>query len=185
MSAATPELVFRRLREEDLPVVVEWMSAPHAQPWYAGMPRDVAAARERYAGRIAGEDPVRMWVVEVGGRSVGLMQDYRVADLDELAVRVQDPEAVGFDYLIGEASLVGRGIGTRAVRAFLCEVLCRDYPDGPRFVACTDHRNVVSLRVLEKLGFSQGLWIQPTADEHPQIVCTIARSSLVESGPPE
>jgi len=54
-------------------------------------------------------------------------------------------------------------------------VLCRDYPDAPRFVASPDVRNARSVRVLEKCGFTQGLWIQPEHETHPEVVCTAAR----------
>ena len=44
---------------------------------------------------------------------IGYVQDYPVIAYDDYAVRVQDPEAIAFDYLIGEPELVDRGIGTR------------------------------------------------------------------------
>jgi hypothetical protein len=61
------------------------------------------------------------------------------------------------------------------ITQFCREVLCRDYPNAPRFVASPDVRNARSIRVLEKCGFTQGLWIQPESVTHPEVVCTAPR----------
>ena len=38
-------------------------------------------------------------------------------------------------------------------------------PDAKAYFAAPDHRNAASLRVLDKLGFTQGLWFdEPEAD---------------------
>ena len=71
-----------------------------------------------------------------------------------------DPDAVAFDYLIGDASLVGRGLGTRMIWEFCRDVLRRDYPAAVHFLASPSHRNARSLRVLAKCGFTAGRWIE-------------------------
>jgi RimJ/RimL family protein N-acetyltransferase len=168
-------LAFRPLETTDIPDLVRWMAADHAQPWFGDEPRTVDLARKRYAGVLKGTSPTRMWVVALDGRGIGYMQDYPVVAYDDYAVRVQDLEAIAFDYLIGEPDLVDRGIGTQMIIAFCREVLCRDFPDAPRFVASPDARNARSIRVLEKCGFTQGLWIQPESVKYPEIVCTAPR----------
>lgn len=164
----------------DLANLVGWMFADHAQPWFGEEPRTVELAREHYAAELAGTSATRMWIVVLDGRDIGYVQDYPVVAYDDYAVRVQDLEAIAFDYLIGEAELIDRGIGTQMITAFCREVLCRDYPEAPRFVASPDVRNARSIRVLEKCGFTQGLWIQPEAVRHPEVVCTAPRG-LFES----
>jgi len=170
--------VFRRLAGSDLPALITWMAAEHAQPWFEHEPRTVELAREHYAKELDGTSATRMWIVELDGRDIGYMQDYPVVAYDDYAVRVQDPEAIAFDYLIGVSDLVDRGIGTQMIRAFCGAVLCRDYPQAPRFVASPDVRNKRSIRVLEKCGFTQGLWIQPESVQHPEVVCTASRQTF-------
>ncbi|WP_456697375.1 GNAT family N-acetyltransferase [Aeromicrobium sp. P5_D10] len=167
--------IFRRLLDADIPMLVMWMAADHAQPWFGDEPRSPELARTHYADELAGTSATRMWIVELDGRPIGYVQDYPVAAYDDYAVRVQDLTAVAFDYLIGEPDLVGRGIGTAMITTFCREVLCRDYPDAPRFVASPDVRNARSIRMLEKCGFTQGLWIQPESVTHPEVVCTAPR----------
>jgi aminoglycoside 6'-N-acetyltransferase len=175
-------LGFRPMTYDDLPAVVDWQRAPHANRWFHGERFDVAAARAKYGPRIDGVAPTRMWVVQVDGRDAGYVQDYRVRDHDEYAVKTQDPEAVAFDYVIGDPALVNKGIGTRMIWTYVRDVLRRDYPGAPRFIASPDHRNAPSLRVLEKCGFSQGLWIdEPESHDAPgstEIVCTLDRARV-------
>jgi len=167
---------FRRLVDADLPVLVTWMAADHAQPWFGEEPRTAELARQHYADELAGTSATRMWIASLAGRQIGWVQDYPVVAYDDYAVRVQDLTAVAFDYLIGEPDLVGRGVGTQLVTTFCREVLCRDYPDAPRFVASPDVRNARSIHVLEKCGFTQGLWIQPESVSYPEVVCTAPRT---------
>lgn len=169
---------FRPMTHDDLPMYVEWQHAPHAREWFHAGRMDIAEARRRYSPRIDGGVPTRMWVARVDSRDVGMVQDYRVGDHAEYAEKTRDPEAAAFDYLIGDPELVGRGIGTRMIGRFLVERLRPAYPDAPRFLASPDHRNRASLRLLEKLGFQQGQWIDEpgTSDYDPpetEIVCTL------------
>lgn len=169
-------LAFRPMAVTDLPDLVRWMGADHAQPWFAGEPRTVADAQKRFGAFLDGTDrSIRKWVVSCAGRDIGFAQDYLVSHDDDYAVRVQDPTAVAFDYLIGEPDMIGHGVGTRLIRQFCAEVLVPLRPDAPRFVASPDVRNVRSIKALEKCGFTRGLWIQPRGQTHPEVVCTAPR----------
>ncbi len=174
------QLDFRPMRIGDLDAVVRWQQAPHAARWFHGDALTAERALERYGPRIEGEHPTRMWVIEVDGKAVGYVQDYRVRDYDEYAVKTGDPEAVGFDYVLGEQPLVGQGIGTRMIWTFCRDVLVPSYPDAPRFVASPDHRNAASLRALAKCGFTAGNWIDVPSvtgtGVDTEIVCTLDRA---------
>lgn len=168
---------FRDMVAEDLPGVAQWCRRPHVAEWFRGDAATDEAVRDRLLPRLSGEVPVRMWVVEVQGRAVGWVQGYRLADQPEYGAKVGDLDAVGFDYAIGEPALVGRGLGTRMIWEFCRDVLRREYPDAPRFVASPSHRNRASLRVLAKCGFREGLWIDPPTGPREQpdteVVCTL------------
>ncbi len=149
---------FRPMSRADLPSMVDWQAEPHVARWWDGDTSTVQAAERRYGARIDGTDPTRLRVIEVNGRSIGWVQDYRIGDHPEYAILTGEPDAIAFDYAIGDPAWVGKGIGTRVVWTFLRDVVRRDYPDASTYFAAPDHRNHASLRMLEKVGFRQGLW---------------------------
>lgn len=171
---------FAPMTTEHLADLVRWRSQPHVIEWFGRPLADVAHAERVFGARLRGESPTRMWVSLFDGRPVGFLQDYPIAAYDDVAVKVQDREAIGFDYLIGEPGVVGPGTGTAMIWSFMRDVLCRDYPDAPRFCASPDHRNARSLRALAKCGLEQGLWIDMPAGADSQaateIVCTLDRA---------
>ena len=87
-----------------------------------------------------GTTPTRMWVVEVNGRSIGFVQDYRIGDYPDFALLAPDPDAVGLDYAIGEPGWVGRQLGARVLWAWAVRARQR-FPDVTAYFAAPDHRN--------------------------------------------
>jgi len=175
----TGALTFRPMEHGDLPTVLQWQRAVHAEDWFHGSRTTLTDVQRRYGPRLDGQQPMRMWVAQLDRVDIGYLQDYRVGDHDEYAVKTGLPDAVGFDYLIGDPSLVGRGLGTRMIWSFLVDVVVPHYPAARTFLASPDHRNTASLRALEKCGFAAGAWIDvPSRRGEPastEIVCTFDR----------
>lgn len=158
-------VALRAMTHGDLPAMTRWRQSPHVLRWWGheGEPTAEVIARQ-YGPRIDGTTPTRMWVAEVNGRSVGFVQDYRIGDYPDYALLGPDPDAVGVDYAIGEVEWTGRGLGGRILWAWMQRSL-RRFPATTTYVAAPDHRNAASLRMLDKLGFTQGLWFdEPRSD---------------------
>ncbi|QIX26988.1 acetyltransferase [Nocardioides sp. JQ2195] len=158
-------VLLRPMERGDLPDVARWRAAEHVHKWWFddGSP-DLETVTAKYAPHIDGTTPTRMWVVEVNGRSVGFLQDYRLSDYPEFALLTPDPEAIGVDYAIGEDAWIGKGLGAAMLWAWLRRTRKR-FPDATTYFAAPDHRNAASLRVLEKVGFVQGTWFdEPLSD---------------------
>jgi aminoglycoside 6'-N-acetyltransferase len=141
----------------DFPDVTRWVNEPHVAKWWDEN-RSLEQVTGYYGAALEGEDPTRLWIWEVNGRSVGFVQDYRISDHPDYALMSSRPDAIGFDYVIGEPAFVGRGTGTALLWVFLRDIVWPAYPGATEFFAAPDHRNAASLRVLAKLGLTQGLW---------------------------
>ncbi|MGH3445400.1 MAG: GNAT family N-acetyltransferase, partial [Nocardioidaceae bacterium] len=107
------------------------------------------------------------------------LQDYLIVDNPDYALLTARPDAVGFDYAIGDPGWVGRGIGTRMLWTFLRDVVRPHYPHAPAYFAAPDHRNQTSLRVLDKLGFVRGAWFdEPQRESSQSPVATVVGCTL-------
>jgi aminoglycoside 6'-N-acetyltransferase len=169
------QVTLRPLTRGDLPDLITWRGREHVRRWWDPLPASYEAVEARYLPRIEGTDPTSMWVWEANGRSIGLVQDYVVRDHPGFALLTPDPDAVGGDYLVGEVGWTGRGVGTRALWAWVRHAAER-HPDARRLFAAPDHRNRASLRALAKVGFVEGTWFdQPQEDGSVETVvgCTL------------
>ena len=158
-------IAIRAMTRADLDDVVAWRSSTELMRWWSpGELGDPDQIRAKYAERVDGMSPTRMWIVEVNGRSVGFVQDYRIGDYPDYAVLGPDPEAIGVDYAIGSDMWRGRGLGQRVLWAWMQRARTR-FPEATSFFAAPDHRNVASLRILAKAGFTEGVWFdEPQQD---------------------
>ena len=167
-------LALRAMTAGDLPDVTRWVNEPHVARWWDEN-RTPAQVSDYYGPALRGEDPTRLWIFEVNGRSVGFCQDYRIGDHPEYALLSKKPDAVGIDYAIGDAAFTERGLGTSLLWVFLRDIVWPRY-DASEFFAAPDHRNLASRRVLAKLGFTEGLWFdEPQPGDR---VDTVVRCSL-------
>jgi aminoglycoside 6'-N-acetyltransferase len=150
-------LAIRAMTRGDLPDVARWRAAAHVRTWFADGDPTLEFLEAKYGERIDGLSPTRMWVVEINGRSVGFVQDYRIGDYPDYAVLGPDPDAIGIDYMIGEPAWVGQGLGARMLWTWMQRARTR-FAEATSFFAAPDHRNVASMRILRKAGFEEGLW---------------------------
>jgi aminoglycoside 6'-N-acetyltransferase len=147
----------RPMTPGDFADVSRWVNEPHVARWWDEH-RSLEQVTAYYGRAVRGDDPTRMWIWEVNGRSVGFAQDYRISDHPDYALLTSRPDAVGVDYALGEPAFVGRGLGTSLLWVFLRDIVWPAYAGAAEFFAAPDHRNAASLRVLAKLGFREGVW---------------------------
>lgn len=149
-------ITFRPLAKSDLGDLVRWLARPHVRQWWSG-PTDVEAVADKYQPRIDGTIPTEVFVIELDGHAVGIIQRYRVADHPDheraLATTAVDlRSAASLDYLVGEPELAGRGIGSAAIAAFT-ERLYADLADVDLVAVTPQAANVASCRALERAGY--------------------------------
>jgi aminoglycoside 6'-N-acetyltransferase len=176
-------VALRETTPGDLDDLLVWRSDPDVRRWWSPGELAVPAEelRRKYAERVAGRSPTRMWVVEINGRSAGFVQDYRIGDYPDYAMLGPDPDAIGLDYAIGAAQWRGRGLGQRVIWCWMLHARTR-FPQARSYFAAPDHRNAASLRVLAKAGFVEGLWFdepQEDGEVHTVVGCTLDVATVI------
>ena len=143
-------LTFRPMVVDDLPLVTAWLREPHVGPWW--VPSEV----DDVTRAVRGDEPVEPWLLVLDGDDVGYFQVYDVGYDPEYRAACAsigvEAGTAGMDYLLGDPALIGRGIGTAAIGAFVEDVVFGLGPY-PAVTAGPDPKNAASIRVLEKNGF--------------------------------
>jgi aminoglycoside 6'-N-acetyltransferase len=112
--ASEGDLLLRRMREDDLPLMARWRNEPHVRRWWEmdddPIPYTLDDAREDYRPDLRPHAPTTSAIVMFRDRSVGYVQWYRWADYAEGAAEMDIPDdghAFGLDIFIGELDAVG------------------------------------------------------------------------------
>ncbi|MFH8407148.1 GNAT family N-acetyltransferase [Streptomyces sp. NPDC018019] len=148
-------ITWRRLAEDDFPLVRHWLEQPHVARWWNHETSLEAVARD-FGPAARGEEPSEDLLVLLDGRPLGLVQRSRFADYPgyraELAALTEVPgEAMTLDYLIGDPEQVGRGLGPRMIREIV-RATWLDHPRAPAVLIPVPVANRASWRALEKAG---------------------------------
>lgn len=153
------DIRLRRLSDTDLGLLHAWLNEPGVVRWWEGDDVSWDAVVREYGS--TSNEPVEHWIATLDGRPVGWIQCYDTndyADTDEVrnwrSLGI-DGTAAGIDYLIGEPSARGRGLGTSMIRAFVADVVFGRHSAWTRACASPLTANVASIRALEKAGFSR------------------------------
>lgn len=148
----TAAVTFRSLTLDDLGCLCEWLGRDHVSRWW-GAPPTYEQVVEEYAPAIEGRDPTDSYVIVTDGRDVGFIQTYLVDDYPEHASLVAaGTEAAGLDLFIAEPDLIGRGLGTEAIRSFASSIVFAR-TETRACIADPDVRNLASIRAFENAGF--------------------------------
>ena len=149
------ELRFRTLRREDYSLLIEWFAKDHVATWWheAG---DLDSIEARYGPSVDARDPTEVFIVQQGPRPIGLIQRYLIDEYPDwkrsLAVAGIPAAAAGIDYLVGDESLIGQGVGAEMISRFV-EDTWRRCPDVAAIAVAVQQENRRSWRALEKSGF--------------------------------
>ena len=141
---------FPPLRSQDLAQIEEWLRREHVARWWRdGIGESIAEYRRALEGR----ERTDHYLIQVDGRPVGMIQTYLVSDYPEWEDVVQVGAGVaGVDLMIGEADLIGAGLGPRVLAQFTRDaVFARTGVDA--VVATVEEPNRRSWRAFEKAGF--------------------------------
>lgn len=144
LTPTLPAIGFEFLGEDKLPRLMAWLQAPHVAAWWnLETPAEIEA---KYLPRLRGETDVRVYTVLLNSKPIGMVQ---VAPTSEA-----DANACNIDFLIGDPTLTGIGLGPQIIDAFVTSEVFRNLG----FATCLadpDDRNGRSVRAFEKAGFAK------------------------------
>ena len=136
------DVTFRRMGEDDLPRLHAWLQRPHVARWWD--PRETLAEVEaHYRPRLAGDDPVDLYLALEDGEPIAFLQTY-----------LQDDATAGVDLFVADAGRTGKGLGSELIRRFVDDVVFAR-AETARCIADPEATNAASIRAFEKAGFVQ------------------------------
>ncbi|MGX8852374.1 GNAT family N-acetyltransferase [Amedibacillus sp. YH-ame10] len=146
-------LELRKLNESDIPLIETWLHKDHVKKWYE-IPH-MGVTLDDWMMEIKERDNQFKWlhhfIVMYEGEAIGLCQYYNCKDSDEDFGDLAVEGSYGIDYLIGEESCVGKGVGKQMIMALIDKIF--SLPDALRITADIDERNKASEGVLRSCGF--------------------------------
>ena len=142
----------RLMREEDLPMLHEWLNRPHIVEWWGNERPSMDEVRAKYLPRVLAAERVTPYIALLDGRPFAYAQSYvALGSGDGWWEEVTDPGVRGIDQSIADETLLGQGLGTRVVRA-LVQRLLRD-PAVTTVQTDPAPDNARAIRCYEKAGF--------------------------------
>lgn len=147
-------LEFRLLNDDDIALIEKWLHKKHVRRWYEIPHLGVS---------------IDDWIYEIKERNgeykclthllvlyeeqpIGLCQYYKCKDSDEDFGTLPIDNTYGINYLIGEESCIGKGVGKEMLSQLLEKIF--SYPDAERITADIDKDNKASENTLLSCGFT-------------------------------
>ncbi len=151
----TIDVTFRRLVDDDLPMMHRWLNEPGVVRWWEGDDVSWEAVVRDYGS--TSPDPVEHWVAVIDGEDIGWIQCYATLDDPEEAqpwwALGVERTAAGIDYLVGDPAQRHRGRGSAMIRAFVADIVFGLHPHWSQACAAPYAANISSWRALENAGF--------------------------------
>lgn len=135
------KLKFRKLTDEDFPLLLEWLSRRHVKEFWNSGENTPEIIAENYAEE---EGVERFILLEENAGSdkkpIGYFQYYIVSE-----------KTIGIDQFIGETDYINRGVGTKAIKLFI-EMISRNHSP-KEIILDPAPENKRAIRCYEKAGF--------------------------------
>ena len=138
-------MTFAMLYELNRSHIVEWWGGEEARP-------TLADVQEQYLPSVLAQESVTPYIAMLNGEPIGYAQSYvALGSGDGWWEEETDPGVRGIDQSLANASQLGKGLGTKLVRA-LVELLFND-PEVTKIQTDPSPSNLRAIRCYEKAGF--------------------------------
>lgn len=154
MAVSSEPVTFRVMREDDMPLFHEWLQRPHIVEWWGRdhVAPSFDATRAKYLPRVLEHQRVCPYIALLNEHPIGWAQSYVAVDVgDGWWEDETDPGVRGIDQFLCDDRMLGQGVGTRMVSAFV-RLLFSD-PTVTRLQTDPSPENTRAIRCYEKAGF--------------------------------
>lgn len=154
MENLNEQITFRRLQPTDFPLLVKWLNAPQVNAIYDKKQMSIKEVEKKYLPRTHAENKVASFVVLLSGKPIGHLQSYLIDDDPKYKATIQiEGKAGGVDIFIGEKDMIGKGLGSAAIRKFVDEIM---FPQMAveLVVMGPNPSNISAIKAYEKAGFN-------------------------------
>lgn len=144
---------FAPLAPEHYPALQAWLAEPHIREWWGDPEEEFGLIRDMVEGR----DSTRPFVILLDREPVGYIQYWFIGDHqneewinDHPWLAEFPPDTIGVDLSIGRPDLLGKGLGSAALKAFVAMLRHQGYET---IIIDPDPANLRAVRAYEKAGF--------------------------------
>ncbi len=113
---------FRPLAEADLPLLHTWLNRLHNRERISDGPISPEQISEKFLPRIKGEEPTHCHFATLNEHPMGFLQCYSARAYPDFARDIGAIEGVGIDLFLADPSLMGQGIGSRMLSAYIGDI---------------------------------------------------------------
>jgi len=157
---AEPTIRFKPVTAEHLPMLRHWLKQPHMREWWGEPQEELGFIRDMIEGR----DSTRPFIIVLGDEPVGYIQYWFIGHHQNAGWIEDHPwlaefpaGAVGVDLSIGHSDKLSKGIGSKALAAFVRKL--RD--DGFETILIDpDPDNLRAVGAYRKAGFRPVPWLE-------------------------
>jgi aminoglycoside 6'-N-acetyltransferase len=156
--AADHQVRLRPLCRSQFDLLRRWLAEPVVARWWHHETSSEALERD-FGPAVDGRDATTVQIADLGGRAFGLIQHFAIEAYPDYAAELSGvcrvPSAArSIDYLIGEPSYRGRGLGAEMITVCLEEIWTK-YGRADDVIVPVQAENRASWRSLERAGLGR------------------------------
>lgn len=140
-------IAFQPLTESDLPLVYQWLSAPHVRQWWGEPDEEIVFIRQMIS-----HPKEQGFLATVDQEPFGYIQSCNPTDYSDEAPwsAGMAADTIGIDMFIGTAERLGQGLGSAMVHTFCARLFAQgaDY-----LVLDPDAENTTAIKTYKRAGF--------------------------------
>jgi len=151
------QFTFQPLKEKDIQLLFHWFAQPHVAQWWP-TPKKEEKFFEHFLPRIRSKNTLPFLVL-LNNVPLGYIQYYHITDQARQWFPILPKETVGIDQFIGEATKMGKGLGTAFIKEFVHFLFEQGFKT---VIVDPDPKNKQAIKCYQKVGFKKiGIYTTP------------------------